>query len=136
MRLYVLIFSLAFSFTVAQAAYKSSFKPFKVKPAPSAKIPVKPWQKKVFPLLVNGVCEKQGYFVSCYKVSPKQCRLGAKIQLSSCQANMVFPKRFKDDYQALQWSHKVGQCLGKRLEKKWHVHRRSKPACSNKEAWL
>lgn len=120
----------------AQAYSRYQPKKMKIKSEKTEKIKVKVWQKRVFPGLVGGVCESEGYFQSCFQVVPKECETVAKEQLNLCRANLRIPKSFKSDQEAVYWSQKIGECLGGRLEKTWAMRKVGKAKCRQVEAWL
>ncbi|MCB0364738.1 MAG: hypothetical protein H6624_16255 [Bdellovibrionaceae bacterium] len=120
----------------AQAYNRYKPKKYKVSAAQTEKIKVKVWQKKVYPGLIGGVCEQEGYFQTCFKVVVRECEKEAKEQLSICRANMRMPKTFRSDHEAVYWSQKVGECLGGRLEKKWSTRKSDKSQCRQVGAWL
>lgn len=125
-------------FTADLALGASSYQPqrIKVKSENPKKITVKIWQKKVFPELIGGVCESGGYFTECFKVQAEKCQAEAQVQLESCKSRVRMPQSFKSDIEAVDWSRKLGECLGSNLEKKWQSQQGNQAKCSSVEAWL
>ncbi|MCC7404798.1 MAG: hypothetical protein IT288_10410 [Bdellovibrionales bacterium] len=116
----------------------SSYQPQKIKITSEnpRKLQVKIWQKKVFPELIGGVCESGGYFTECFQVPAEKCQAEARMQIESCKAKLRMPPTFKSETEALDWSRKLGECLGGKLEHKLKPWQRDQAKCSSVEAWL
>ena len=98
---------------------------------PSAK-----WAGALTSQLPDVLCQPQGYYTTCYTIERSTCRDQVKQHVRECLGHLRLPAKVDPEDNGVSLSYQVGECIAKRLQKRWDAHYRPDPVCTMGAAWL
>lgn len=135
---------LIFSIIIFSGLLSPAFGAFRYKPEKlvrTAKLkPITVSQKALKKMLKaklpNLICEKKGYFRTCFFSSQQTCLIKSGKEVNSCFSNLISSRRSLSELQAEKFSQNIGECVGSRLEKSHLNVKLALPICHNIYGWL
>jgi len=72
------------------------------------------WITTMQTLIAENLCQKKGYFLSCWKISQKECKGTISDVVESCSKKIKkMPEEFDmDSEEGNEFANKVGTCTG------------------------
>lgn len=106
-------------------------------PLQASQVVKKDWITSMKTALPTALCNGEGYFRQCFKVTAEECeqRSASATRICLSEFNSQMPDVLKQPEDGMKWGGKIGECVGNAYEISLKARKLSTKKCESPDAW-